>query len=512
MKSHRKHAQGAIVAASAAIFALAGCNVLLGADEYSFTTPAQADAASAGDAMAPDAVATDGDDAGCVDPSGFGGKGCWRCERNTREELLNGCTGASCQPFDNARVTKLSADGGLPPVPANPPPDGGGGGGGDGDAGAPNTDCTSLPNPVYVVGGTATKNFLGIVAQTLALQGTTVVFKSESSCSAVDAVLNGTLKTASGSSAAVYWDPAIADVKLAEKKCDIAGPGVVIDMGRSDIFPQTCIDLPQGLPPTVQDIQGPIQTLVLAAPASSPETSISAEATYSVYGFGAESGVEPWTDAQYIFKRSTSTGSLRMTASILGIPVNDWKGTATKSGDDMVNQLFAVPAGSEKRAIGLMFSDSADANRVKLKPLAFQDRGQHCGFWPDSTPTALDKRNVRDGHYHLWGPSHFVVRVNSSGVPPKPAVSTLLGYATGTIPYPKGDIVQIYASDSLVPQCAMRVVRETEGGAVKPYDPPSPCGCYFEQVATGATSCQSCSVPTDCPSEAPRCSFGYCEK
>ena len=32
---------------------------------------------------------------------------------------------------------------------------------------------------------------------------------------------------------------------------------------------------------------------------------------------------------------------------------------------------------------------------------------QRTGYQPDSSPTTIDKANVRDGHYPLWGYVHF---------------------------------------------------------------------------------------------------------
>ena len=38
---------------------------------------------------------------------------------------------------------------------------------------------------------------------------------------------------------------------------------------------------------------------------------------------------------------------------------------------------------------------------------------QLCGYLPDSTGTSFDKKNVRDGHYWLWGAQHFYGLVNA---------------------------------------------------------------------------------------------------
>lgn len=46
---------------------------------------------------------------------------CFGCAPVKPQDFQNACTEASCAPFDDAeRLTKLTADGGLPPLPAKP--------------------------------------------------------------------------------------------------------------------------------------------------------------------------------------------------------------------------------------------------------------------------------------------------------------------------------------------------------------------------------------------------------
>jgi hypothetical protein len=47
----------------------------------------------------------------------IGGKPCYACAPEKREEFLNACTDATCVPFDPARVTKIKPGDPLPPVP-----------------------------------------------------------------------------------------------------------------------------------------------------------------------------------------------------------------------------------------------------------------------------------------------------------------------------------------------------------------------------------------------------------
>lgn len=71
------------------------------------------------------------DDAG--DPSGTTGEpaetgaetgdecrgelGCYACEPASPAQLLNACSDATCQPFDNATRLPLLVDGQIPPLP-----------------------------------------------------------------------------------------------------------------------------------------------------------------------------------------------------------------------------------------------------------------------------------------------------------------------------------------------------------------------------------------------------------
>jgi hypothetical protein len=60
-------------------------------------------------------------DGGVTDGGGGGdcmGKdGCYSCEPKTNDQILNHCTEATCQGFDNSTLMALLKDGGLPPLP-----------------------------------------------------------------------------------------------------------------------------------------------------------------------------------------------------------------------------------------------------------------------------------------------------------------------------------------------------------------------------------------------------------
>ena len=138
--------------------------------------------------------------------------------------------------------------------------------------------------------------------------------------------------------------------------------------------------------------------------------------------------------------------------------------------------------------------------------------GQSCGYWPDSTPTAFDKRNVRDGQYFLWANTHFYTRVDESGEPLHPDVATLVGWLTRTVQPPAGiDVTAIEIASGTVPDCAMEVRRTDDLGDIAIYAPDEPCGCFFDAEATGETACDACETDDDCPEGASNCRHGYCE-
>jgi len=370
-------------------------------------------------------------------------------------------------------------------------------------------DCTTLPGPVYLAGSTAAKPFVALVGKTLAAQSppVTVVYTGQGSCTGVDAILNGTPLKGMGPTALSHWDAAGV-----EQKCDLSpeGPAVLADVGISDVFATTCYRLPGGLPSNVADFLGPVQTMTFVVPVASPEMSISAEAAYYVYGFGASSGVEPWTNEAMIFRRDELSGTQRMVAAAIGVEAGRWKGTASTGSEDLRKKLTASP--QPGRAIGILSTDVAQENRDNVRILAYQHFGQSCGYYPDREEGSNEKANVRDGHYAIWGPLHLLTRLNGSGFPVRPAAADVIGYLAGTKTAGDGlDLIALEAQRHVVPQCAMRVKRSTELGGLASYAPPGSCACYYDRFANGSTTCTACTGPRDCPATAPVCSYGYCE-
>jgi ABC-type phosphate transport system substrate-binding protein len=369
------------------------------------------------------------------------------------------------------------------------------------------TECASLPSPIYVAGSTAAKPFLAEIGKFMAGQTppVTIIYLGEGSCAGVDAILSGTPLLGAGAAALKYWDATGLEVS-----CDITGSSVLAHIGISDVFAQTCFPLPGGLPTSVADVLGPVQAMTFVAHKASVEKAISAEAAYNVFGFGAQSGVAPWTDDTLIIRRDALSGTQRMIASAIGVPAERWKGIESSSSGDLLTRLGA--AAIPDRSIGILSADVAQDNRATVKVLGYQHFGQSCALFPDSRETSNDKANVRSGRYPIWGPLHVLIRLNGSGYPANARAGEVAGYLAGTRPTPAAlDLIRVGALRHVVPQCAMRVERSQETGAVTPFAPSGACGCYYEKVATGATTCKPCATAAECPTAAPVCSYGYCE-
>src|SRR5439155_1642917 len=138
-----------------------------------------------------------------------------------------------------------------------------------------------------------------------------------------------------------------------------------------------------------------------------------------------------------------------------------WKGVGTTGSDDLRKRMIAslTPAA----AIGILSTDVAQENRGNVKILAYQHFGQSCGYLPDRDEGSNEKKNVRDGHYAIWGPLHLLTRLNGSGFPVKPSAADVIAYLAGTKTAGDGlDLIALEAQRHVVPQCAMRVKRASE--------------------------------------------------
>jgi ABC-type phosphate transport system substrate-binding protein len=385
-----------------------------------------------------------------------------------------------------------------------------------GVARAANPPCNAIPLPdggttptVYVGGSTAAQPFVQAIAQALLLASNpvTIVYKGVGSCAGVDGLLTGTTRMGTPTSTtATYWDATGA------LTCDLPVDGSsnypLVDVGVSDVFASTCYPLPNGLPTNLVDFAGPVQTMTFVVPAASKQTSISARGAYFVFGFGDASGVAPWTDSTLMFRRNPTSGTQSMTAAAIGVPVAKWKGVDAKSAGGVLTGVGASSTNPEG-TIGILALTDIPTDNTTIKVLAYQHYDQTCGYYPDSSPGARDKQNVRDGHYAIWGPLHFIVDTTRANFTDSKRV---VNYLIGATAPPGGiDLIGLEAKKNVIPSCAMHVKRDSEVGALQSFAPTNSCSCYFDSVVGKTPSCKVCQGPQDCPSSAPNCSFGYCE-
>jgi hypothetical protein len=266
----------------------------------------------------------------------------------------------------------------------------------------------------------------------------------------------------------------------------------------------------------VKDTQGPIQAMIFITPTGSEERAISAEAARLVYGFGGTHegfSASPWTDPAHIFHRDAPSGTQNMIGAFIGVPSPRFQGVELTSTTAMKDSIANASPADASRTIGLL--DVVNGDGVgSLRALAFQAKGQTCGFLPDSEEGARDKRNVRDGHYSMWGPIHVFSRRMPTQAASDVVDYLVLNRAPGVDSQDEtmSVLIQKIAERSLVPQCAMSVQRLDEGGALLPYVPARSCSCLFDKIRTGSSKCQPCTTNEDCSSpDAPRCNFGFCE-
>ena len=363
--------------------------------------------------------------------------------------------------------------------------------------------CTELPNPTIGLGGSAARPLIGKFATELAKQPEpiTLVFQATTSCFGITAYIDDAPMTGTAS----YWD-----VGGVEQMCDLPVLGVTPDYGLLSIAPTLCegvTSVPAGLGERI----GPITPWSLIVPVTSSQTSISAEAVYFVYGFGASEGqVSPWIVDAELYARNATASSQIALALAAGIPIGKFKGNDAKTANGMVAAV--AQSQDPEAALGFVGAEVADLSRDVVRTLAFQAYDQACGYWPDSTAVAFDKQNVRDGHYSLWTPYRFYAPVDENGDIIHAATRTAIGAITGTEPAPPGfPALDLVIDNGSVPRCAMQVWRDEDLGPLYSLQPDEPCGCYYEAHATGATGCGACQTDAECPGDAPRCRHGYCE-
>jgi hypothetical protein len=384
-------------------------------------------------------------------------------------------------------------------------------------------DCNdpSLPSPIYVYGSSAVKPLMAALGNSLWSQNITVVYVDKGgSCDGVNAIVSGNLVSGTGLYYPGTFDEAGAP---AVANCNIPLPeggagGQAVHIGVSDVWAESCPNVTVDYS-KVGDFIGPNQVMTFVVPQNAMAVkNISAEAAYFVMGKPASAKVvAPWLDANNLAVRNQRSGTQTMIGKAIRLDGALWLGKDAASSGGVENILRdANSSASPGTYLGILSTGEADRDRGFLKVLAFQELGKKCAFWPDSSLTTFDKINVRRGDYAIFGPLHLLTKVSSQGGDPTdPTVKKIMDYFTGKADPPGGktQLIDLEIKNYTVPQCAMQVKRTTEMGPLSAYTPETPCGCYFEKMATGTApaSCKTCTTATDCTGANMVCGYGYCE-
>jgi hypothetical protein len=363
-------------------------------------------------------------------------------------------------------------------------------------------DCSALPAPFYGQGGSAQRPLLARLGARLSALATprTLVYQAPGACVGLNSLLNSTRITGS----AAYWDAAGM-----ERSCDLPVTGQVVDFASVGNQATLCPGV-TALPAGVGEFEGPVTTWNFFVPTASSQRSISTEAAYFVFGFGRDGMAAPWTDEAAIIRRDANSAAQIVVSLATGVPVERFRGVDAMTNARSIS-LVAMATNAEA-AIGFASGENVDANRAVVRTLAYQHTGQTCGYWPDSTATAFDKRGVREGLYWLWTTTRFYARVDASRQITNASVRDMVAWFTGqAAPPPEVPVLDLTIQNGNIPLCAMRVARTRDLGPLMSYAPSAPCGCYFERVATGSTACAACTSSSTCPASAPTCRNGFCE-
>jgi hypothetical protein len=451
----------------------------------------------------------------CV-ASGLGPDGCFAGTPKTQSDYLNACSTAACVPFDNcARLGMCDPMTALPqtvdPTPMSIPPL-------VNPVAPPTQNCSDVsPNRIYMYG---TSDFAPMLqaAQPLLSEASPpyrAFFMNASSCAGVISVFDSTKRLIANP--AVGATPNYAfyfDDDGTQHSCLLDPGGNTVDIGVSNLFAPTCNTSTATYTPgtTVSDYTGPIVPFALSVPATSTQVSISAEAAHMVFGMAGRSGgagglkdAMPWTDPTYYFIRNSTAGSTILSAVMFNVPKTKFWGIDRLSTDNLRDSMLAST--EAEGSIGILSIVDADVNRGNLRSLYLQSQGQLCGYLPDSNKNSFDKMNVRDGHYPLWGYEHFFTPIGPGGVPSDAAKAFVTRF---TLTRLDQKLLDNIIAASLIPQCAMKVVRTGEETGFMT-NPGLQCGCYFDFKTTGKAACTPCQSSSDCPADHSACNYGYCE-
>jgi len=381
-------------------------------------------------------------------------------------------------------------------------------------------DCDSLPGTkIYIQAGDTQANLLHLLGHQLrdnTSRPLTLVWVLTGSCANIDLMYNhlpATGMAAAASYAASTSESPTWKITDTPQACTISTVKFP-DIGNSALFTTACAQGQGGPPATVKLTTGPRQAYVLAMVRGTDQVAMTYEEAYFIFGFGPTlleamgGSIAPWLTETELKIRLPGKSTLLAWAANINVPDPNWHGTRFDKSTQVVNALLT--SGAPSAALGILGAEVYDGLRDKLTILAYRAQGQYAAYYPDTTSSSRDKKNVRDGHYTVWSPTVWMENVTGSGAPVNDdahfVIDLIAGHTVATPPNFQPNVT--VAKVGLVPDCAMRVDRSYEGGPLSMYTPPVSCVCEFEN-AVDSSSCETCATQA-CSHGV--CRNGYCEE
>ena len=304
-------------------------------------------------------------------------------------------------------------------------------------------------------------------------------------------------------------DPAWTPLSVAPS-CEADAGGNVIGLGIGATFLSSCATVPVNA--EIKQFTGPVQSYGFIVPNQSSQIAITAQEGYLAYGFAAGTGQAlPWIGQALRYSRGPTASTALTCGANIGLKGNQLKGTVPVGNTSTEVLNFVASSGTPEATIGLMGTEVYDGARNQVKLLAFKAFGQKFAYYPDSSATSFDKKNVRDGHYVPWAPTPYITKVDGTGKATDPNVQRVIDLVLGARTDTDVNGVDQVIASGLVPECAMTVTRAFDGGNLSLYAAPEPCACYFEAKAPQSmTKCATCTGTGACAGGG-MCRRGYCE-
>ncbi|HVT09975.1 MAG TPA: hypothetical protein VHO67_21085 [Polyangia bacterium] len=382
-------------------------------------------------------------------------------------------------------------------------------------------DTTMIPNPIIVTGSSAFETTVQAFADKLLRETTptSIIYAAPGSCTGVAGF------SAPQTGSADYWtlDTTVTPAALKKSKCTF-GANQMADVAISDVFYSSCSNVTQPIPATLKDVPGPVQAMLFVVPkANTTVQYLSALEAADIYACGAAANIAGFNDAAGLFCRDANSGTQITVAKNIGIPASFSMCMGPPAGTGTGGLINLVEKYSNPQtAIGFIGADAYDAAasgtspapRSALNSLAFQAYGQTMAYYADSDAASFDRKNVRDGHYGIWGYEHMIVNVDTTGAITNAKAANFVGWILGTKVDPSFDAVALTSGAGTIPVCAMKVKRSDDGGPLDYYTDPDPCGCAFEAAATKTTpaGCVACTgTGTSTCTGGKTCHHGFCE-